>query len=45
MALFYIDTTQLRQAESQLEEAVRLRPGWPEAQALLAKVRRALGVL
>lgn len=45
MALFYLQVTELRKAESQLEEALRLRPGWPEAQQLLSRVRRVREVL
>src|SRR5947199_204049 len=40
MALFLIQTGELRKAESQLEEALREQPGWPEAQQLLATIRR-----
>jgi tetratricopeptide (TPR) repeat protein len=36
---------QVAKAESQLEQAVALRPRWPEAQAELARVRRLLAVL
>jgi tetratricopeptide (TPR) repeat protein len=45
MALFYLENAELRKAESQLEEVLRLRPGWPEAQQLLSRVRRAREVL
>jgi tetratricopeptide (TPR) repeat protein len=41
LALFLIRTDELRKAESQLEEALRLRPGWQEAAGLLTTVRRA----
>jgi tetratricopeptide (TPR) repeat protein len=42
LARFLIRTADLSRAESQLEEALRLRPGWPEAQAELTRVRRLL---
>jgi tetratricopeptide (TPR) repeat protein len=45
LALHYLRNAELRKAESQLEEALRLRPGWPEAQRLLASVRRTREVL
>lgn len=44
-ARFLIRNTNLRKAESQLEEALRLRPGWAEARDLLAAVRRTREVL
>ena len=45
LALHFLRNAELRKAESQLEEALRLRPGWPEAQELLARVRRTREVL
>jgi tetratricopeptide (TPR) repeat protein len=45
MALFYLQTAELRKSENQLEEALRLRPGWPAARHLLSRVRRAREVL
>jgi tetratricopeptide (TPR) repeat protein len=45
LAAFLIRTGDLAAAESQLAEALRLRPDWPAAQARLALVRRLLEVL
>jgi tetratricopeptide (TPR) repeat protein len=45
LARFLIRTGDPKRAESQLEEAARLRPGWPEAEAELARVRRLRSVL
>lgn len=45
LALHFLRNAELRKAESQLEEALRLRPGWPEVQQLLASVRRTREVL
>jgi tetratricopeptide (TPR) repeat protein len=45
LALHFLRNAELRKAESQLEESLRLRPGWPEAQQTLAAVRRTREVL
>jgi tetratricopeptide (TPR) repeat protein len=45
LALYFIQMVELRKAERQLEESLRLRPGWPEAEQLLATVRRTREVL
>jgi tetratricopeptide (TPR) repeat protein len=44
LAHFLVRTADLRKAESQLEEALVLRPHWPAAEAELARVRRLLAV-
>jgi Tfp pilus assembly protein PilF len=41
LALYEVRNDELRKAEAQLEEALRLRPGWAEAARELAAVRRA----
>jgi Flp pilus assembly protein TadD len=45
LARFLVQTGDPRRAESQLEEALALRPRWPQAEAELARVRRLLAVL
>jgi hypothetical protein len=40
-----MEAVELRQAESQFEEALRLRPGWGEARRQLERVRRMREVL
>jgi tetratricopeptide (TPR) repeat protein len=45
VASFLVHTGQIAKAEAQLEEALRRRPGWPEARADLERVRRLLAVL
>jgi tetratricopeptide (TPR) repeat protein len=45
MALFLIQSGELRKAESQLQEALRERPGWPEVEQLRATVRRTRELL
>jgi tetratricopeptide (TPR) repeat protein len=45
MARFLIRTANPARAESQLEWALRLRPGWKEAETELARVRRLRAVL
>jgi tetratricopeptide (TPR) repeat protein len=45
LARFLIRMADLRRAESQLEQALELRPGWREAEEELARVRRLLAVL
>ncbi len=45
LARFLIRTADLRKAESQLEQALELRPGWQEAEQELARVRRLLAVV
>jgi tetratricopeptide (TPR) repeat protein len=42
---FLIRTAEAKKAEAQLEEALRLRPGWPPARAELTRVRRLLSAL
>lgn len=41
LARFLCRTADLKKARYQLEQALELRPGWPEAKQLLATVRRA----
>jgi cellulose synthase operon protein C len=45
LAGFLVRTGDPRRAESQLEQALALRPHWPEAEAELARVRRSLAVI
>jgi tetratricopeptide (TPR) repeat protein len=45
LALHLLKAVELRKAESHLEEALRLRPGWEEARAALERVRRIREVL
>jgi Tfp pilus assembly protein PilF len=45
LALHFLRNAELRKAESQLEEALRLRPGSAEARQWLARVRRTREVL
>jgi tetratricopeptide (TPR) repeat protein len=45
LAQQYLEAVELSKAQSQLEEAVRLRPGWVEASQLLQKIRRTREVL
>jgi len=45
LALHFLRNAELRKAESQLQEALRLRPAWPETERLLASVQRTREVL
>src|SRR5581483_2249973 len=45
LARFLVRTAELGKAESQLEQALALRPHWREAEAELARVRRLRQVL
>jgi Flp pilus assembly protein TadD len=45
LARFLVRTGEIRKAESQLEQALALRPHWREAEAELARVRRLRQVL
>jgi Flp pilus assembly protein TadD len=45
LAGFLLRTGDPRRAESQLEQALALRPHWPEAEAELARVRHSLAVI
>jgi cytochrome c-type biogenesis protein CcmH len=45
LARFLVRTAEPRKAEAQLEEALRLLPGWPEASAELLRVRRLIAAL
>jgi tetratricopeptide (TPR) repeat protein len=45
LGLYQMKLVELRKAESQFEEALRLRPGWEEVQQLLEQVRRMREVL
>jgi cytochrome c-type biogenesis protein CcmH/NrfG len=45
LARFLVRTAAPRKAEAQLEEALRLRPDWPEARAELLRVRRLIAAL
>jgi tetratricopeptide (TPR) repeat protein len=45
LAQQYLEAVELSKAQSQLEEAVRLRPRWVEARQLLQQIRRTREVL
>jgi cytochrome c-type biogenesis protein CcmH/NrfG len=45
LARFLLRTAETEKAEAQLEEALRLRPNWPEAAAELRRVRRLRAAL
>jgi hypothetical protein len=44
LARFFCRTTQLTHARDHLEQAIELRPGWPEAKQLLTAVQRSMEV-